>query len=60
MIICGRIYATFLEVASMVIEVIHCEIFETVKPLLEASCGFFTPYNQNREEVLSIIGAPPA
>jgi transposase len=41
-------------------EVTHCEIFETVKLLIEASYSFFNRYNQNPEVVLSIIGAHPA
>ena len=38
-------------------EVTHCELFETVKVLLEASYVFFRRYNQTPEKVLSIIGA---
>lgn len=41
-------------------EVTHCEIFETVKLLLEASYNFFNRYNQKPQDVLSIIGAIPA
>ena len=41
-------------------EVTHCEIFETVKLLIEASYNFFHRYNQNPSDVLSIIGAYPA
>ncbi len=41
-------------------EVTHCEIFETVKLLIEASYNFFDRYNQNPSDVLSIIGAYPA
>ena len=41
-------------------EVTHCEIFETVKHLLQASRDFFDRYNQTPEQVLSIIGANPA
>ena len=37
-------------------EVTHCELFETVKVLLEASYDFFRRYNQTPEKVLSIIG----
>ncbi len=38
-------------------EVTHCELFETVKVLIEASYDFFRRYNQTPEMVLSIIGA---
>ncbi len=38
-------------------EVTHCELFETVKVLLEASYDFFRRYNQTPDKVLSIIGA---
>ena len=38
-------------------EVTHCELFETVKVLIEASYDFFRRYNQAPEKVLSIIGA---
>jgi putative transposase len=38
-------------------EVTHCELFETVKVLIEASYNFFRRYNQTPEKVLSIIGA---
>lgn len=38
-------------------EVTHCELFETVKVLIEASYGFFQRYNQTPDRVLSIIGA---
>ena len=41
-------------------EVTHCELFETVKLLLQASKDFFDRYNQAPEQVLSIIGANPA
>jgi len=41
-------------------EVSHCEIFETVKLLLEASYSFFNRYNQNPKDILSIIGAYPS
>jgi putative transposase len=37
-------------------EVTHCELFETVKVLLEAAKDFFARYNQAPERVLSIIG----
>jgi len=37
-------------------EVTHCELFETVKVLIEASYDFFRRYNQTPEMVLSIIG----
>ena len=38
-------------------EVTHCELFETVNALLEASYDFFHRYNQTPDKVLSIIGA---
>ena len=41
-------------------EVTHCEIFETVKLLIEASYNFFNRYNTNPKDVLSIIGALPS
>lgn len=41
-------------------EVTHCELFETVKLLLQASKDFFVRFNQTPEQVLSIIGANPA
>lgn len=37
-------------------EVTHCELFETVKVLIEASYEFFRRYNQTPHMVLSIIG----
>ena len=41
-------------------EVTHCELFESVKMLVEASLDFFRRYNETPERVLSIIGAHPA
>jgi len=41
-------------------EVTHCELFETVKLLLQASKDFFDRFNHSPEQVLSIIGANPA
>ena len=41
-------------------EVTHCEIFQTVKLLIEASYNFFKRYNENPQKVLSIIGALPS
>jgi transposase len=41
-------------------EVTHCELFETVKVLIEAAYGFFRRCNQTPEKVLSIIGAHPS
>ncbi|MBC3788476.1 putative transposase [Spirosoma sp. LMG 31448] len=38
-------------------EVTHCELFEFIKNLIEATNNFFTRYNQVPEKVLSIIGA---
>ena len=40
-------------------EVTHCELFETVKMLVEASLDFFRRFNETPERVLSIIGAKP-
>ncbi len=40
-------------------EVTHCELFESVKALIEASLEFFRRYNETPEQVLSIIGAKP-
>ena len=41
-------------------EVTHCEIFETVKVLIDASYDFFNRFNRTPEKVLSIIGAHPS
>ena len=41
-------------------EVTHCEIFEAVKLLIEAPYNFFSRYNTNPKDVLSIIGALPS
>ena len=38
-------------------EVTHCELFETVKALLEAAQAFFDRYAMMPQQVLSIIGA---
>ena len=38
-------------------EVTHCELFETVKVLIESAYDFFNRFNQCPEKVLSIIGA---
>jgi transposase len=38
-------------------EVTHCELFETVHVLMQASYDFFQRYNQTPDRVLSIIGA---
>ena len=40
-------------------EVTHCELFESVKALVEATLDFFNRYNRSPEMVLSIIGAIP-
>ena len=37
-------------------EVTHCELYETVKALIEASHDFFKRFNKNPEKTLSIIG----
>ena len=41
-------------------EVTHCELFETVKVLIDASYDFFCRFNQNPEKVLSMIGVHPS
>jgi transposase len=38
-------------------EVTHCELYETVKALLDAASDFFSRYNETPERVLSIIGS---
>jgi hypothetical protein len=38
-------------------EVTHCELFESVDALLEATQDFFDRYNRKPEAVRSIIGA---
>ena len=40
-------------------EVTHCELFESVAKLVEATLDFFARYNQAPASVLSIIGAIP-
>lgn len=40
-------------------EVTHCELFPSVKALVEATLDSFNRYNQNPEKTLSIIGAIP-
>lgn len=41
-------------------EVTHCELFGSVKALLEAAQAFFDRYNMMPSKVLSIIGAKPS
>jgi transposase len=41
-------------------EVTHCELFESVKLLLQAAHNFFDRYNNHPHLVLSIIGALPS
>jgi len=41
-------------------EVTHCELFETVKALLQASQQFFDRCNRMPQRTLAIIGAYPA
>jgi hypothetical protein len=41
-------------------EVTHCELFETVEALLQASRSFFERCNQHFANVLSIIGSHAA
>ena len=38
-------------------EVTHCELFPSVKELLEATKSFFNRYNNMKEQTLTIIGA---
>jgi transposase len=38
-------------------EVTHCELFKSVKALVEATLDFFNRYNRAPEKVLSIVGA---
>lgn len=40
-------------------EVTHCELFGSVKALIEASLAFFRRYNETPQQVRSIIGAKP-
>ena len=40
-------------------EVTHCELFESVKALLDTAQDFFTRYSQRPASILSIIGAIP-
>ena len=66
---CGRLillylptYAPWLNPIEMLWrhfrrEVTHCELFETVKALLEAAQAFFDRYAMMPQQVLSIIGA---
>lgn len=41
-------------------EVTHCELFLSIKAVIEASYAFFRRYNQCPEKILSIIGAYPS
>ena len=40
-------------------EVTHCELFRSVKALVEATMDFFNRYNQTPDKILSVIGAFP-
>ena len=40
-------------------EVTHCELFRSVKALVEATMNFFNRYNQTPDKILSVIGAFP-
>jgi len=40
-------------------EVTHCELFTSVKALVEATMDFFNRYNQTPDKILSVIGAIP-
>ena len=41
-------------------EVTHCQLFATMADLLVAATDFFTRYNREPWEILSVIGAKPA
>ncbi len=41
-------------------EVTHCELFASVKALIAAAADFFTRYNRDPRQTLSVIGAKPA
>lgn len=41
-------------------EVTHCELFASVKDLLEATSHFFDKYNNMKDKILTIIGAHPS
>jgi putative transposase len=41
-------------------EVTHCELFESIKALVEAAQAFFARYNLSPERILSVIGVHPA
>jgi putative transposase len=40
-------------------EVTHCELFTSVKALIDATLDFFNRYNQTPEKTLSVIGTIP-
>jgi putative transposase len=40
-------------------EVTHCELFPSVRELLEAAKSFFDRYNNMKDRILTIIGAHP-
>lgn len=40
-------------------EVTHCELFTSVKTLIDTTLDFFNRYNQSPEKTLSVIGAIP-
>ena len=40
-------------------EVTHCELFVSVKALIQAAQDFFDRYNKTPQQILSIIGANP-
>jgi transposase len=41
-------------------EVTHCELFDNIDALIDATDEFFDRYNQAPERVRAIIGAHPA
>ena len=41
-------------------EVTHCELFESIKALIQATYEFFNHCNQHPVKVLSVIGAQPS
>jgi putative transposase len=61
-LLCLPTYSPWLNLIEMLQrhfcrEVTHCELFETVKVLIEASYEFFRCYNQTPDKLLSISGA---
>jgi len=64
-LLCWLIYIPWLNPIEMLWrqfrrEVTHCELFETVQALLDATRDFFARYNLRPNGVCSILGAHPA